>query len=89
MKEKYRLWIVVALLCYGCFCIGQASVDTEIIISGTITVEYVPSLKEIQVMVGMEPNDVDGIYGDKTEAAWNKALNNQSAREHDGNFYER
>lgn len=40
---------------------------------------YIKSISELQEQAGMEPNDCDGIWGEKTDKAYDQARNNQYA----------
>lgn len=76
-----KIFVLVAL-CGQFFCMGYLRGSRQEPITDCYTI---PTLAEIQTMIGVEP---DGIYGPETKKAWNRALCNQAAAIHEYGFYE-
>ncbi len=73
MKTGYIIWLLICAVLGCCLCHWLNGLDAEVVI---IEPQHLPSLDEIQTMIGVEP---DGIYGPETKAAWDKAICQQYA----------
>ncbi len=73
MKTGYPIFLVicVVLACVLCFYLGGLTA-----LDGMVNNNHLPSLDEIQTMIGVEP---DGIYGPETKKAWDSAICQQYA----------
>ncbi len=82
MRTSYITWLLICAVLACCvyhWWMGGYNAEP-------VTVcDDIPSLAEIQTMIGVE---ADGIYGPETKKAWNLAINQQFADKHENGFYE-